>query len=161
MPDDAIPTDPIPPDDALAAWLADAARRLDPVPPGVVAAARRSLGQRAFGADLARLAYDSVVDDDHLAGVRGSSGPRTLTFEAPSLTIEVQIDDIGGRTLDGQLVPPQPGDIELRHPGGVRQLVADEMGRFRATGVPPGPVSLLCRSRRHPTSAVETDWVVL
>lgn len=161
MPDDPIPTDPIPPDDALATWLADAARRMDPVPPDVVAAARRSFGRRALGADLAELAYDSVVDDDRLVGARGLSGPRTLTFEAPSLTIEVQVDDVGGRTLDGQLVPPQAGDIELRHPGGVLQLVADEMGRFRATGVPAGPVSLLCRSRLHPTSAVETDWVVL
>lgn len=157
MPD---PT-PNPSDDELAAWLAAAAGRYDPVPVDVVAAAKGSFTWRTVDTDLAALAYDSALDDAPLAGVRGGGGTRTLTFEAPDLTVEVAVDEGGTRTLVGQLVPPQPADVEIRYPGGSETVEADEVGRFRSTGIPPGPVSLVCRARRHPETVVETDWVVL
>lgn len=157
-----MPDSPQPSDDELAGWLAAAARRFDPVPEDVLAAARGSFAWRAVDAELAGLAYDSLVDEDQLpAVVRGANRSRMLSFQAPDLTVEVEVDESGTRTVTGQLVPAQPAHVELRHPGGVIAVRADDLGRFRATGVPAGPVSLLCRSARDPITLVETDWVVL
>jgi hypothetical protein len=154
---------PNPSDDELAAWLAAAADRYDRVPADVVAAGKGSFTWRTVDSDLAALAYDSLLDEAPMAGARGTAGaePRTLTFEAPDLTVEVEVEAGGTRTIVGQLVPGQPGDVEVRHPHGSLRVEADEVGVFRATGIPPGPVSLLCRTRRRPETVVETDWVVL
>jgi len=142
-------------DDVLLAELRAAVNRIDPVPPETMAAARSSFVWHTIDAELARLAHDSVLDDQ-LTLTRGVVAPALLTFETPGLTVEIEtISTDGGWQLHGQLVPAQPGQVEIRHPGGATSVVADDMGRFTADGLPPGPVSLRCRAG---DAAVDTDW---
>lgn len=140
---------------ALLAELRSLAGRVDPVPPEVLAAARSALAWRTMDAELAALVADSSVDLE-LAGVRSGTAPTLLTFDAPGLTLEVEILEVPGRRrLLGQLVPPGPGGIEVRHRGGTVKVRADEVGRFSADDVMPGPVSLRCGAGER---VVDTDW---
>lgn len=142
-------------DDALMAELRVLASIVDPVPPSAIAAARSAIAWRTMDAELAELTADSSVEP-HLAGVRGAASPAMLTFEGPEATIEVEVTDEGRtRRVLGQLVPPGPGAVEIRHGGGLASLSADEVGRFAASGIVPGPVSLRCRLG---TRIVDTDW---
>jgi hypothetical protein len=139
------------------------ANRFDAVPARVVDAARASLAWRRIDAELAELTYDLALDLERLATVRGDDRPRALTFEAPGLTIEVEVVRVAeARQLLGQIVPPQPAAVELRHAGGQVAVEADQLGRFTVRGVRGGPVSLRCRvAREHAPRVVETDWVVV
>lgn len=142
-------------DAALLAELRALAAVVDPVPPGAIAAARSALAWRTMDAALAELTADTAADAP-LAGVRGATTPAMLTFDAPGLTVEVEVIEVGGgRRLMGQLVPPGPGVVEVRDRAGTATVVVDEMGRFSADDVAPGPVSLRCSSGAQ---TVETDW---
>ena len=137
------------------------AGRLDAPPAESIAAAKSSFVWRTLDAELAELVYDSVLDESALAVVRSSQPPQLLTFEAPALTIEIEAAVTGARRrLVGQLVPPQAGRIEVRHVGGIVTVDADEMGRFTADDLTPGPVSLHC-SRAGQSVGVTTDWVLV
>lgn len=126
----------------------------DPVPAEVVQAALASRTWRRVDAELAELVYDSVVDG---ALVRSSRGGRQLTFEAPELTVEVEV---GPGSLEGQLVPPQPGRVEVRHSDGSLTVAADRHGHFRVEAVLHGPVSLRCQPDLGNVPTV-TSWVVI
>lgn len=147
------------------ASLLDALRvlagRVDPLPAAVADAARESFTWRTIDAELAELAYDSVLDDARLAGVRSGDAPRTLTFEAPDLSVEVEVVEAGDqRRLLGQLVPPQAGEVQVRHPSGSTTVAADAVGRFSVAGLPSGPMSLRCRVGDE-GAAFDTAWVVV
>ena len=151
-------------DEALMRRLGALAARFDPVPAEAVAAAQASFGWRLADLDradleLAQLVYDSAVDDQLLAGVRSGGGPRQLTFEAPGLTVEVDVDH-EARRMVGQLVPPGPGRIEVRHPGGSFTVDADARGCFTTPRLPRGPVSLRCQSGAG-SGATTTEWVAI
>jgi hypothetical protein len=147
-------------DERFVERLRAAVSRFDPVPPEVDAAARAAFTWRTIDAELAALAYDSVLDSDLLVGIRGGPGPRMLTFETGELTAELEVVTRGRqRRLVGQLVPPSPARIGIRHGGGVLAVEADELGRFSADGVHAGPVSL--RIEVGPERPVQTDWVSL
>jgi hypothetical protein len=142
-------------DEVLLAELRAVVNRVDPVPAEMLAAARSSFMWRTIDAELAQLAHDSVVDEQS-ALVRGVAAPALLTFEASELTVEVEtVSAQGGWQLHGQLVPAQPGLVEIRQPDGVTSVAADDMGRFTADGLRPGPLSLRCRAG---DAAVATDW---
>jgi hypothetical protein len=150
-----------PDDDVLMDELRTLAAADDPTPPNVLAAARGSYTWRTIDAELAGLVYDSVLDAEGLAAVRSADTVRLLTFETAGLAIELEVTAVAGsRRLLGQLVPPGRGFVELRHAGGVLELEADEVGRFSADAVEPGPVSLRCR-REGERSVVETEWVTI
>ena len=134
-------------------------RRMDPTPPAVTAAAKAAFEWRTVESELAELTYDSWMDDRELAGVRSSGGRRQLTFEAPGLTVEVEVADGAAPGLVGQLVPAHPGTVELRHGGGVLTLAVDDLGRFAASYLPAGPLSLRCTA--DAASPVETEWVAV
>ena len=109
----------------------------DPVPAAVVEAARASFTWRSVDEELAELLSDSA--DLALTGVRGT-GDRRLSFEAPQLVIEfVLVPGPRGSRLEGQLAPPGPARIEVRH--GDRD--------DRDPGRRPRPV----RARRRPQRA--------
>ena len=127
----------------------------DPVPADVVEAALASRTWRRVDAELAELVYDSVVDG---ALVRSSRGGRQLTFEAPELTVEVEV---GPASLEGQLVPPQSGRVEVRHPHGSLTVAADHNGHFRVDAVLHGPVSLRCQPELGNVVPTVTSWVVI
>ena len=150
-----------PDDDLFLEELRALAAEGDPVPERVLAAARGSFTWRTIDAELAELAYDSALDTERLTAVRSADTARLLTFEAPELTIELEVTSVEGRRrILGQLVPARPGTIEIRHPGGLLELQADARGRFTAEDVEPGQVSLRWRGD-DAAAAVMTEWVTI
>jgi hypothetical protein len=148
--------------DRLCQELDAVIARLDPVPAEVVRAAHAAFGLRTVDAELAAIVNDWLLDRP-LAGVRGAEGPRSLTFEAPGLTVEVEVTVVGPRRrLIGQLVPACLATVTVRHSGGVLQVDADELGRFRADDLPPGPASLRCDlAGDRDGGPVVTAWVTI
>lgn len=145
--------------DELFDRLRTVAGLLDPVPSEVVAAAKASYTWRTVDAELAVLSYDSFLDAEILAGVRGSRGARQLTFSSPALTIEVEVEPGTTPALSGQIVSPEPAVMEVRTEQGTRMVEVDELGRFEVTELPAGLVSFRCSPRRVGLPAVATDWV--
>jgi hypothetical protein len=139
---------------------------LDPIPESVLIAARAALDWRTLDAELAALIADPAVEEPALL-VRGSGRAHALAFEVAGLTIEIEIeieaepDADGVLRLTGQLIPPQPAGVTVRHGEAFVTTRADERGRFIAHGVVPGPVSLRCRLDRGAGAArlVETEWM--
>jgi hypothetical protein len=135
--------------------------RADPLPPEVARRGRSSLTWRTIDAELAELAYDSVGALP--VGVRGSAGPRQLTFEAPGLTLELQLVAAGDRRrLLGFLEPAQEASIMVRHGGGIVAARTDRSGRFVVEDLAAGPATLRCHlAGRGGNRPVVTDWVNL
>jgi len=144
--------------DPLGEQLRRIAATVDPVPDHLLQLARESFTWRSIDAELAELAFDSVVDSERAVQVRGGGEPRLLTFAAGELTVEVEIIRVGsGCELVGQLVPPRPAAITVRHRSGTAEVTADDLGRFLVGEVATGPMSLRLRSTGG--AAVVTDWV--
>ncbi|HZD00373.1 MAG TPA: hypothetical protein VFA46_09345 [Actinomycetes bacterium] len=160
MPDDPSRSIGDDENESLVRELRATASRVDPVPSALKAAAKAGLSWRTVDAELAELAFDSLVDDPAGALVRAEQGARLLSFEASSLAIELEVVVAGARRhLVGQLDPPQAAEVEVRHPRGTRTVDADQLGRFAAE-VSAGPVSLRCRAGAAPPgAAVVTAWV--
>lgn len=149
-------------EEEMLSALAEAGR-LEAVPVEAAAAAKSGFAWRTLDAELAALTYDSDVAEDAMAGMRstGTTVPRALTFEASGLTVELEVVEAdGGRRLLGQLVPPQPGTVEVRQFTATTTVEADEVGRFTVSGIRSGPVSLRCESQGG-GAAVVTDWFVV
>jgi hypothetical protein len=147
-------------DEQLLELLAEVVAERDPVPASVVEAARASLTWLTIDAELAEIAEDTALSP--LAGVRGTDGPRLLTFEAPSATVVVEVTAMGRlRRLLGQVVEPRRAAIEVRHADGSFTVESDDLGRFSADTVPAGPVSLACRFSDAPATPVVTTWVTV
>lgn len=128
----------------------------DPVPLETVLAARSAIAHLRLDSELAELVADAPVDAR--AAVRAVGAPTLLSFEADAFTVEVEVrDEDSRRRLIGQLVPPMPGVVVVRHGGGTFEVVADEVGRFMAADVAPGPVSLRCTVNGR---VIDTDWFV-
>jgi len=138
------------------------AGRLDPVPFEAIVAARSSLAWRTLDAELAELAYDSLLDDNVLAGIRSADAPpRLVSFECAALSVEIETASTGsGRCLVGQLMPPQAAALDVQHAAGTISATADELGRFTIEDVPTGPVRVRVRPADG-KGAVTTDWIVL
>ncbi|KWW99807.1 hypothetical protein C3Y87_07210 [Carbonactinospora thermoautotrophica] len=146
------------PYDELLDELRELLNEIDPVPAEVVEAAKASFTWRTVDAELAELTEDSALAE--AAGIRGPGGPRLLTFEAPDLTVVVEVSAIGDRRrMLGQLVPPYAAEVEVRHRDGTETVSADDLGRFTVEQVPAGPVSFACRSASRRT--VVTSWVTV
>lgn len=160
MPDDPRRSVDDDENESLLWELRATASRVDPVPSSLKAAAKASLSWRTVDAELAELAFDSLVDDPAGTLVRGEQAGRLLSFQASSLAIELEVVAAGARRhLVGQLDPPQAAEVEIRHSRGTRAVDADQLGRF-AADVSAGPVSLRCRhGATPPGAAVVTDWV--
>jgi hypothetical protein len=144
--------------------LAEVVGAADPVPPEVLQSGRDSFAWRTIDAELAALTYDSSSEPAAAGVVRGPDAPRQLTFEAPELTVGVEVTVLGShRRLIGQLVPAQRALVTVRHQqGGMVAVEADELGRFRAEDVPSGLSSLRCQlGGVEEGTALVTDWIVL
>ena len=114
---------------------------VDPPPQPVVAHAREAFAWRGIDAELAELVYDSDAARTP-AGVRGGADARQMTFRAPGLEIEVEVESERARIVIGQLVPAQAAEIELRQEHRTLRTEADALGRFSFDGIAPGPVKL-------------------
>lgn len=143
-PDETFPTEMS--DDMLLASLRTAAALREPVPPTVLEAARGAFSWRLLDAELAELVADSALELA-LAGTRGGRESRLVTFEVPGGTaLELEATRVGGRIrLVGQVVPGRPGTAEVQHPGGSTSVDVDEIGRFAAHGISPGPMRVKLR----------------
>ena len=122
----------------------------------VARAAKGVYAWRTINAELASLAYDSVVHGE--AGVRSEAASvRTLTFESESLVIDLCVLD---DALIGQLAPPGRYEVSLRRPSGPHVGIAvDDLGCFRIVPVPTGAFSLCIEGADGMT--VATGWVSL
>jgi hypothetical protein len=159
-----VTTDPTP-DEAADLELLDelraAAQRFDPVPDAVIEAARAAWTWRTIDAELAELTYDSWTEDKELAGVRGvaATASRMLSFEASGVALELEIDVEGDqRRVLGQIVPAQPGVVEIHHRRGTALVEADAVGRFSAASIAPGLFRLTVRPSGQPRE-VATAWI--
>ncbi|MEV5407803.1 hypothetical protein AB0K60_03045 [Thermopolyspora sp. NPDC052614] len=138
--------------------LRRAARLLDPVPERLIREAKYAFAFHTIDAELAELTFDSL-DPEHAAAVRGAGGPRLLTFESATLTVEIEITEYGdARRLTGQLSPPRPADIDLRCRHRERTIHADDLGRFACDDLPAGLLGVRCRTAEE---TVVTDWVAI
>jgi hypothetical protein len=148
-------------DERLLDELRDLFERGDPPPAAVVEAAKRGYDLRTVDEELAALVMDTLLERP-LAGVRGTAEPRSLRFEAPGVTIEVEVTGSGAerRRVLGQLVPPRAARIEVSQPGRADTSVeADELGRFAIDGIHARPLRLRCHlAGRGP---VATEWVLV
>jgi len=141
-------------DDELLRALSRALRAAAEVDPAILDTAKAVYTWRTVDDELAVLAYDSLLDDRTLAGVRAVDAMRTLTFRSEDLSVEIGITD---RAIVGQLVPPTPGEVELREASGATQTIpVDELGTFHLSPVPTGPISLRCRTSEGLTAV--TEW---
>jgi hypothetical protein len=148
-------------DRALEEEIRRAAARLDPVPPELIQAATDAFAFRDLDAELAELVFDSLLDADPATLVRGSAAHRLVSFQAAGLTIDIEVAGEGSqRQLMGQIIPPGSATVEIRQRDGVSTTEADELGRFSASALRAGPVSLRLRQAAgQPRPAVVTDWL--
>jgi hypothetical protein len=149
-----------PDDTELEEELRRVAAFLDPVPSVLLQAAVEAFAWRTVDDDLAELVFDSLVDHEP-AHVRGSQNRRLLSFHTSDVCIEIEVTSTGtSRGLIGQLVPPQPASVDIRNRDGLITLEADALGRFSASSLRAGPISLRCRLGPEAAGrAVVTDWV--
>jgi len=151
-----------PDDTELEEQLRQVAARFEPVPADLLRTAVGAYTWRTIDADLAELVFDSAVDRDDAALVRGAQEDRLLSFRSDGLTIDVQIAGTGSdRSLIGQLVPPQPATVEIRQGTGSLAVEADELGRFSAGPLRAGPIRLRCSTDARAGRAVVTDWITI
>lgn len=145
---------------ALLERLKTIASFVEKPPADVIAAARSAFGWRTSDLELAELVYDSWLDDQALAGIRATGAPRRLTFEAPDLTLDVEVEVVEGGAcqLVGQVLPARPGIVEVRHREHSLSVPVDRLGRFSVQQLPAGHISLRCRPEGAAT--VDTAWVV-
>ena len=163
--------------DPLLDELAALFDQIDPVPDHVLAAADAAVEVVAAWRDLDSVDYGELLGvrtDTALAGpaglsglagsgVRSTGGPRLVTFGAGSddrcVEVEVGREPAGTLRLVGLVVPTGPGELEVRSPGGAFRVPVDELGRFRAVGVPAGPLSLVLHYPGQ--QAIPTDWITV
>lgn len=156
--------------DPLYAEIAAMFDRIDPLPNHVFAAAVAApdvvAAWRDLDAGLLEVLADTATPALAGAGVRAGGGPRLVTFgsaadDPDSCTVEVEVgvEPAGTLRLVGLVVPTGPGELEVRHPGGALRVQVDELGRFRASGVPSGPLSLVLHGDGERISA--TDWITV
>ncbi len=147
-------------DDELADELRRLAARLDPVPPELLAGAAGAFAWRDIDAELAELVFDSLLDAEEAALVRGSPERRMVSFTGGGLTVDVEVTSTGSaRTIMGQIVPPQRGAVDIRRQQETITIEADDLGRFQSGPLPAGPLSL--RLRPAEGAPVVTDWLAL
>lgn len=136
--------------------LRRAAHLFDPVTAGLLEAAVVAHAVRMPGAELAEVTFDSRTAP---ASVRGGTRVRLLTFDAATLSVDVEVTPRGSDILlVGQLAPGRSAEITVR---GRRPAVtvADGLGRFGFPHLAPGPFSLLVRAPG--AGPLTTDWITL
>ena len=144
-------------DSSLLADLDNALSTARSTPPDFVATGKACFAWHGIDAELARLTHDSSQETG-LATARAESAViRAMTFVAPRLTIELEI---GADALRGQLVPHQPGEVEMQFGNGdLIATTADELGYFAFDQVPATSFRLRCRTQNDISAT--TTWVML
>jgi hypothetical protein len=123
-------------------------------------AARAAYAWRSVDEDLAlvlaELVYDSAVHERPLLRGATTEAGRSLLFEGPAASIEVEVTPDG---LTGTVLPPGRAEVTLfTADGPVATVSADDMGGFTLGAPPAGPVRLHCGTA---TASLLTEWVRL
>jgi len=147
-------------DEALLGRLRAAAQVGDGVPDHVIEAAHAAYSLRDLDAQLATLVSDST---EQLAGdlvlTRGADEPRTLTFEAGAVSVDLEVTGGDGvLRMVGLVAGAEPGELTVEYDdGSAVRADLDRLGRF-ATDVRPGRARL-----RLPGAggSVVTPWTSL
>jgi len=147
-------------DDELLAAVGEALRSANDVPRHFIEAGKSAFAWHNIDAELAALTYDSATHpQEHLVAItRAEPAPlRALTFASPRLSIHIEVVR---EALHGQVVPPQPGQIELRATGAAPVTIhVDEVGWFVIQPIPSASFRLRCRT--DDGTSVLTDWITL
>jgi hypothetical protein len=124
-------------------------------------AAADVFGWRDIDTELADLVYDSLLDADVAAHVRGADDQRLFTFRAGDMIIDLEVTRTGpARSVLGQIMPPQACLVDLRQQRNVVTVTSDDLGRFRSEPLAPGPLSLRLHAPEGTSQpTVTTDWV--
>lgn len=129
----------------------------DPVPASVLAAARAAFSWRTLEAELVPAARDSL--DDELVAARGSTDSRLLGYRSAAGALEVEVvADRDGVSVVGRLSPPTLRIALLSTDGQRREPAVDDLGRFAADGLRPGPLAFLLRDG---ATSARTEWVLV
>ena len=146
-----------PDDDTLLAALRTAVEAREAVPDAFVRAGKNAYAWHNIAAELARLSYDSQLDDAQAVLRSETASIRALTFQSAHFAIEVEVTD---HALFGQFVPPQPGTAEiLTRSGQTVTAPIDDVGCFVFGPIPDGPLRLRCHTETQ--AEVRTGWVTL
>jgi hypothetical protein len=146
-------------DDELLELLRTALAEEKDVPARFVEAGKAAFSWRSIDAELAALSYDSMTDTaTSVATTRTDHASlRELTFAFRNATVHIQVTPSG---LQGQVVPPQQGEMEVHVEGQVaRRTDIDGQGWFSYAPLPRTPFRLLWRVATSGTAM--TDWVNL
>jgi len=145
-------------DDQLIGELREALAARAAVPQDFIAIGRSAYAWHHIDAELAQLIYDSRDDTELSASLRSESASiRALTFACAQFSIEVEVTD---DALLGQLIPPQPGMVELQTlAGGSADGEIDEVGCFAVEPKPDGKFRLRFQTDGQPD--VLTGWLTL
>jgi hypothetical protein len=145
-------------DEKLLAELRLAMAARAAVPLAFVEAGKNAYAWRHIEAELAALTYDSRYDRELSASTRSeseSASIRAITFASARFSIEVEISD---DAVFGQLIPPQPGTMEITTLAG--QTTAGEIDEVGCFSIEPKPDSAFrVRFRTKDQPDVLTDWV--
>ncbi len=157
---DSSGTDDSGPDDRLIAELRRMVGAVDPVPDGVLAAARAAIATRDLDGELAEVVADSGTRVP-AGSVRGGTPRRLLSFAGGEVQIDLEVTLGPDRVIGiiGQLSGGSTGDCALEYPAGRQPVSVDGLGRFAVTGARCGPVRVRCRSAAG--AQVTTSWVTL
>jgi hypothetical protein len=152
-------TEPTREDEELLAALRSVLGRVEPVPGDIADVARSLLSWRDPDAVLAELAADSR---ELTAAVRGDTDV-LLRFQADAVEIVVQFSPSsdGTHRLIGQVEPAVAGTVRIRRITGDFEVPADDLGRFVAERLAPGPISLRWSPDGDVSEPVETAWQLL
>jgi hypothetical protein len=145
-------------DDDLLDLLRDAATRLDPPPPLVVEAARAALSTRRLDDELAELVADSELVDSGVVRAEDDE-PRLLSFETPTVSLELQVEHARDLVDLRGLVTGTGGQAVVETAGERHSAPIGADGWFTVTGVPRGAIRV--RLNGPGGVAVITSWVLV
>ncbi len=147
--------------DLLMERLRTIGAAVDPVPSIVAELASAALETRDLDAELASLTADSATDSTALVRGTAVATPRMMSFEAGSVTVELQVDrrddSVATAVLRGFVLGAERVAIEFRT--GVRPVPIDDSGWFLIDDVPAGAVRL--RIERSGGGLVTTEWMTV
>jgi hypothetical protein len=152
-------------DDAILGQLREVWTTLDRPPSDLDARVSFAIDLANLDVEVARLQKETLVGP----GVRAAERTRTITFDAPSLSllVSIMVSD-GGVRLDGWLVPAGQLRVELRTApqDGEGQRVsyavqADDAGRFAFSEVPHGLAQIIVYGVGDPSHTIVTPSIVL
>jgi hypothetical protein len=144
-------------DEIILALLQKGFEESDPVPADVADFAKAAFTWRDIDAELAALDFDSA-DENVPAGVRSTTTVRMMSFQAGQWMIDIEYDEAAGRLI-GATSPPARYSVDLHTSGANFTTESDDLGRFTADGIAPGPLGMVLRFTRG--QVVKTQWVVL